>query len=347
LTHTTEPPENPGRFSSRSESLAAVFLLGAFRLRLQGTRLAEWFALASFAMGLLSKSIVMVFLGISMLHGVLVQSASMTRQLRRDAKFLSVALIYMVLIWNLGFLSDTVNEPVRDLDVQVWTQVKALVKYADLVSMPVALNVEQQFFESRVPWEGAVLASLLLVGSLVLLLGRHASRESLFWLAWIPICLAPTLVVPLNVLVNEHRLYLPLVAVSVLFARMFEQIRLPVKRFFYLLIPVFFSLAFQRNSVWADEVTLWSAAADGSPLMPRVHVELGNVLLAEGERHDSDISVLWSWTPDTERHAPTWQTSITKKRSERWIARRRRSTSRLRPLSTKECWSLIRSIGRH
>ena len=269
--------------SSRSESLAALFLLGAFRLRLQQTTGSQWMALFCFALGLLSKSLVMVFLGISLLYGLCIESTSLARQLRRDAWFWGVGVVYLILIWNVGFLSGSLKQPVRALDVQLWTQVKALVKYADLVSMPVALNVEHQFFESRVPWEGAVLASLLFLGSLAVV-SRHSSRENLFWIGWIPICLAPTLLVPLNVLVNEHRLYLPMVALAVLFARLFEQMRAPAKPICCLLLPAFLVLAFQRNNVWADEMSLWTAAAKESPLMPRVHVELGNALRLEGKR---------------------------------------------------------------
>ena len=270
--------------SSRSESLAAVFLLGAFRFRMQQTTRSEWFALACFALGLLSKSIVMVFLGISLLHGICAKSASLVGQLRRDARFWGVAAAYVILIWNIGFLSSPLNQPVRALDVQLWTQAKALVKYADILAMPVGLNVEHQFFESHVPWEGAVAASLLFLGSFAVVVGRHSSRQILFWVGWIPICLAPTLVVPLNVLVNEHRLYLPMVAVAVLFAHLLDQIRAPAKPLCYLLLPAFSLLAFQRNNVWADDVSLWTAAARNSPLMPRAHVELGNALRLEGKR---------------------------------------------------------------
>ena len=272
--------------SSRSESLAALFLLGAFRFRLQQTTGSEWVALFCFALGLLSKSIVMVFLGISLLYGICVESTSLARQLRRDARFWGVAAVYLILIWNVGFLSSSLKQPVRALDVQLWTQLKALVKYVDLVSMPVALNVEHQFFESRVPWEGAVVASLLFLGSLAVI-SRHSSRENLFWICWIPICLAPTLLVPLNVLINEHRLYLPMVALAVLFARLFEQMTAPAKPICYLLLPAFFVLAFQRNHAWADEMSLWTAAAKDSPLMPRVHVELGNALRLEGKRDEA------------------------------------------------------------
>ena len=42
-------------------------------------------------------------------------------------------------------------------------------------------------------------------------------------------------------------------------------------------------LAFQLNKVWIDEISLWSAAAKKSPLMPRVHVELGNALRVRGD----------------------------------------------------------------
>jgi tetratricopeptide (TPR) repeat protein len=56
----------------------------------------------------------------------------------------------------------------------------------------------------------------------------------------------------------------------------------PAKPILYLLFPALSVLALQRNNAWSDEISLWSAAAKKSPLMPRVHVELGNALRVDG-----------------------------------------------------------------
>ena len=39
---------------------------------------------------------------------------------------------------------------------------------------------------------------------------RALGRQEVFWVFWVAVALLPTLVVPLNLLVAERRLYLPL-----------------------------------------------------------------------------------------------------------------------------------------
>jgi len=43
------------------------------------------------------------------------------------------------------------------------------------------------------------------------------------------------------------------------------------------------ALVFQRNQVWADELSLWGDAAARSPAMPRAHAHLGNALRDRGQ----------------------------------------------------------------
>ena len=269
--------------SSRSESLAACFLLAAFRIRLLETAMAERASLACFVCGLLSKSVVVVFPVLLFVRDVGVDGLSFSNAILRRWKFWVVTALYLWVISATGFLGGSLEQPVRSWDVQFWTQLKAIVKYVELVSLPVSLNVEHQFFESRVFWEGAVIASLVFVVSALAFVLRNVNGESMFWVAWIVICILPAAIIPLNVLVNEHRLYLPLVGVAIIFGRFVEHLRLPARNLCYVVIPVFSMLAFQRNKVWIDEISLWSAAAKKSPLMPRVHVELGNALRVRGD----------------------------------------------------------------
>ena len=44
------------------------------------------------------------------------------------------------------------------------------------------------------------------------------------------------------------------------------------------LVGVLAALSWQRNTVWRDELSLWSDAAQKSPAMPRAQVHLGNAL---------------------------------------------------------------------
>ena len=95
--------------------------------------------------------------------------------------------------------------------------------------------------------------------------------------------LAPTSLVPLNVLVNEHRLYLPLVGLLIAGAGLVGQ----WQRGRLLAVALGAVLALttvQRNQVWSDELSLWADAAAKSPQMPRAQVHLGVALRQQGDR---------------------------------------------------------------
>jgi len=59
----------------------------------------------------------------------------------------------------------------------------------------------------------------------------------------------------------------------------------------------------QRNRVWQDELSLWQDAAAKSPLMPRVHVHLGNALSAAGDRSQAMIAFTKAVNLDPEHRA--------------------------------------------
>ncbi len=96
--------------------------------------------------------------------------------------------------------------------------------------------------------------------------------------------LAPASLVPLNVLVNEHRLYLPLVGGAIWIGILWEHRSYRLKPYWIIwgiLLTVF---SIQRQNIWSNELSLWQDAAVKSPLMPRVHVNLGMALQTAGQR---------------------------------------------------------------
>jgi hypothetical protein len=91
--------------------------------------------------------------------------------------------------------------------------------------MPVDLNIQQQFFVSESALQLVPLLSLSVTASLAYLIAR--ARPAL--LAFVPLfavgVLSPTLLLPLHILVNDHRLYLEIFALSLLLASPIQQIR--------------------------------------------------------------------------------------------------------------------------
>jgi tetratricopeptide (TPR) repeat protein len=100
-----------------------------------------------------------------------------------------------------------------------------------------------------------------------------------FALAWSLTVLLPTLVMPLNMLVNERRLYLVVAAFAWFGASLYTS---RYRTGFGIMVLILGALTVGRNRVWSDEVSLWLDAKDKAPLMYRVHANLGKALQLNG-----------------------------------------------------------------
>ena len=288
--------------SSRSESLAGLFYLLGVSLFVRGggwrIRVLSWGALG---LGLLSKSTVITLPAVLLLYDYLFVSRRQWRVLRsgwwsRHVGYWLIAAGYVGLILHNRFLTRSLGGPVRDAWTQLLTQAEALVYCVRLLLWPVDLSVEHQFFEQGELWSLPVMASLLLCASLLYLVYRlYRGRYDLgfFLSAWGLVVLLPVLVVPLNVLVNERRLYLSCAALCLGLGWLFQcgwagRWRLcgwaGGRWVLCWLLLGYGLLTHGRNPVWSDELGLWRDAATRAPLMPRAHVHLGNALQRGGDR---------------------------------------------------------------
>ena len=270
--------------SSRSESLAALFYIVAIWSYAGERAWAPWVAWACYLLALLGKSSA-ITLPAALLAYELLWDPDRRLRWRRLLPFWGLACVY---IWFSRRLVQeaVVTAPVREWSEQLSTQAKALAYYAKLLFFPRPLSVEHQFFTADSWLDAAVIAALALLATLAYFIwrGRKSHRE-IFWLLWIGIALLPTLLVPLNVLVNERRLYLPLVAVIgaslyLLDAGLWRKGRSMIPIVLILLLA---ALAQQRNGVWQEEKSLWQDARDKAPLMVRPHVRLGAIYRSEGD----------------------------------------------------------------
>lgn len=263
--------------SSRSESLAALFVLGAFagHLRLRRTGEVAWRLLSvlCLALGVLTKSVAITAVALLVLHDVLRDGWRPALAPRRWWPHAVVAAGYLAIVGahvSRAVVSDAVRGPLE----QLATQAKAAPYYLKLLSFPIGLNVHHQFFAGGSAV--VVLPALLLAASLAFWVIRGASRDVQLGLGWGVLVLAPTIVVPLHVLVNDHRLYLPLAGAVVALTALHRRApALPVVLAALVLLAV---TSHQRNEVWESEYTLWSDAAAKSPnpLVPVAYVHLGN-----------------------------------------------------------------------
>ena len=285
--------------SGRSDLLSMLFYLATFALHLQWRRrgLTEyarshrWFALGvlaafSFAGGLLTKSTVITLPIVLLLSDLLATARQGGRRgvstlISYHASYWVIAGCYLLLLRSTHFFQHSLASPVRDWKTQLLTQIKAPVYYVKLASLPVELNVEHQFAESGTTDSPVVWVAGLFVLSIATVgwFGRR-HRAATFLLLWAAIVILPVSLMPLNVLVNERRMYLALAAFAWFMPPLITR---RVHRLSYVWLAALCLTSLQRNAVWENELTLWSDAADKSPLMARPHVHLGNAQRAVGD----------------------------------------------------------------
>lgn len=290
--------ETVNYISSRSESLCALFYLLSFVCYLRG-RTAQgvdtrWVAgsLVAFAGALFSKAVGITLVGVLLVYEILCRGNWSKRGLRVVGRlqwpFWALGSVYLLYTRQLVGKA-LVEQPVRGMGTQILTQAKGLVYYTKLLAVPIGLNVEHQFELAGSLGEPVILISLGLLGSAAWVGLRRGTgfRQKLFWLMWPVIILLPTLIVPLNVLVNEHRLYLPSVALAALggtfLGRGDGQRDKWIAVVGGLVLLVYGGLDFQRTADWHDPKHLWGKALARAPLMPRPHIYMADLYKDQGE----------------------------------------------------------------
>ena len=267
--------------SSRSEVLCMAGVLWA--LYLGGLRGRPGWGTAAYVAALLSKSAAVAL--VPLLTVLEWRRPREQRRWGRLAPFAIVTIGYVVLIHLEGFLPRSLAQEVRPWGEQLLTQTKVLVYYLRLACFPVGLSVEHDFVVAPSPWSPEVLVAAAAIGSLTGLAIRARRQASgLGWL-WFVGGLAVPFVVPLNVIVNEHRLYLPtaglilaIVAPLRLGAPGFTPPRLLCGAVGICLAV----LTLGANTLWHNDLSLWSSAVERAPHSHRAWSSLGLALHSEG-----------------------------------------------------------------
>ena len=270
--------------SSRSSLLCTLFCLAALcalaRPSAGGFRWRDH-ALISvlFAAGLGSKSLAVAFPALGFIY------MWFTGSVRRQWQLLlgPVALTICYIQGTAAIIGKAMLQPVRSMETQWATQIKAAAFYLSKVFMPVNQSVEPQFSVSDHFWAPPVCAAALAFVSLAVLClrGRALHGTTVLASCWAFVSLLPSSLVPLNVLVNEHRLYLPMAAVAIALGSVLAGCRREVRLAFATCMIVLLALTVQRNSVWQNEEVLWADAVAKGPLMTRPHINLGKAYLDE------------------------------------------------------------------
>jgi tetratricopeptide (TPR) repeat protein len=164
--------------------------------------------------------------------------------------------------------------------------------YLRLLVWPWRQNIEHDFFVSDGLLHTTTLMASLGILSLLAVAALTIKRHRLlgFGILWFFVTLSITSsVIPNTVFVAEHRVYLPMIGLSLSVAGICSDLR-RVRIFWSLVIPsilLLSALTFMRNQVWKDDLTLWADALEKSPNMSRPYVNYARALQGLGRLEES------------------------------------------------------------
>ncbi len=194
------------------------------------------------------------------------------------------------------------------------TQFRVIVTYLRLLFFPVHQNLDYDYPIHHSLSEPSVFLSFLFLSALFALaiylllssrLTPSASRLTAFGILWFFLTLSiESSIIPIRDVIYEHRLYLPSVGIwlaagTTLFAfsnrwRVWKAIGVGG------LLVILSVATYQRNTVWKDEVTLWTDVIRQSPHKARGYNNLGVAYAAQDRLTEaiSEYNTALSLRPD-------------------------------------------------
>ncbi|HEX3157002.1 MAG TPA: tetratricopeptide repeat protein [Gemmatimonadaceae bacterium] len=277
--------------SARSESLSAVGLLGAFLLYLRGGVWRRYHVyLVPMALAALAKPPAILFAPLLLLWRVLVEEdlgpAALRTPAGRQALWRAVrgAIPALVAAAAIFLFVEGMNPPEQTyggggLLPYLWTQLWVSARYAGLFVLPVGLSADSDWVLLPSPFDPRVIAGAALLGASLWLAWRAAgarrTRPIAFGLLWFWIGLAPTAVVPLAEVTNDHRPFLAYLgltmavvwaAVLLLRRTVAPAQRTRVSIVLAALLLVAHAVGTRaRSRVWATDASLWANVVRVSP----------------------------------------------------------------------------------
>ena len=157
------------------------------------------------------------------------------------------------------------------------TQFSVIVKYIQLLFLPVNQVLDYDFPISTSFFEIRTLLSFLVLLSLIVLAIFSFKRYRIisFGIFWFFLTLSiESSFIPISDLIFEHRTYLPsfgffLILSSGIYLLFWNRYKYIAIAIFIIIIGSNSYLAYERNKVWKDDLTLWSDNVEKTPNLPR------------------------------------------------------------------------------
>ncbi len=378
--------------SARAALLAATFVVWAFLAHLHAAGRRSVAARAGlmglsillFALGLLSKEIAIVF-PVVLLVAAWLQGRGYAAALPAFA----VAVLYLLLrrevmgtaVVDFAARSQAVASAdpgsggARTVLDNLFTQARVVPAYLGLLLVPTGLCVHRHVRESHTLLEPGVLLGLLVIGVLLVTAVRLRRRVPVASLGilWFLVALGPeSSILPLNQVMNEHRLYLPGIGLALAASTLFRRraalsfpvtpattspafafsrapLAFPAMPMTAVALALLLALTLRRNEDWRDPVRIWASAVEVSPDSEGAWNALGVQLRFRGDMkgalaafHRAHDLAPHEWAPpfnlgtihlDRGRETGSYADL---KEAERWLE----VSLRVRPLGERSRWYL-------
>ncbi|RXK87314.1 tetratricopeptide repeat protein [Filimonas effusa] len=295
---------------ARSDLLSAFFIVAAFVLYIYHPAWRKsYLYVLPVLLGLLVKEQTVMFVPLFFLYKFFFEeNLSLTncwKQWRKVTEIIKSILfpVAVITIFFLIILKVLTPQTWRPGGTDLWkyilTQPFVIFHYCCNFILPVGLVVDTDWKVVGSYTDYRVLTGLLFIALLVFLIvitsRRQSTRPIAFGIAWFLLALAPTSLMPLAEVLNDHRTFFPYIG---LFIAMAVFIRNMLTSFFadenagrrklVVVVAVFFLAAnawgtWQRNQVWDSDISLWKEATIKAAGNGRAWMNYGVALMAKAD----------------------------------------------------------------
>ena len=185
--------------------------------------------------------------------------------------------------------------PVISRSTYFFTELNVIISYMKLIMLPVNQSIDYYYPLSQSLFENKTFFSFCLIVMIIILALKMARKYAVisFGIFWFFIfLLVESSIIPIADVIFEHRIYLPSIgfiigAVRSLFLienRYKWRILTPILCVIILLLSI---LAFERNTIWQSEISLWQDASIKFPQNARSFANLGYAYAKQGNCEES------------------------------------------------------------
>lgn len=291
---------------ARSDSLSALFILLAFAIYRYWDLGKRYYAyLIPFALGCLAKPVGALFAPLLVIYIYLFEetrgtsAARFVAVLKKSAPALIACLLLMVLIKKM---EPTTWEPGGASAFNyIITQPYVLLHYFTTFFAPLSLSADTDWTPLPSVLDIRFLTGILFLAGLVATAFVTAKTERLrpisFGIFWFLVSVLPTSLIPLAEVMNDHRLFLPYIGLTMSVCWSLHLLLGTVRRsfssarMFTLTVGAAVVLALaayaygtrERNKVWRSDETLWFDVTRKSPKNGRGLMNYGLALMARAD----------------------------------------------------------------